>query len=47
MFNAKHICSFVGALTSLKARSHGAIYLFATVMQKMDCVDVNETVHMV
>ena len=30
-----------------KARSHGAIFLFATVMQKMDCVDVNECVHMV
>ena len=32
---------------SLKARSHGAIFLFATAMQKMDCVDVNEGVHMV
>ena len=31
----------------LKARSHGAIFLFATAMQKMDCVDVNEGVHMV
>ena len=32
---------------NLKARSHGAIFLFATAMQKMDCVDVNEGVHMV
>ena len=31
----------------LKARSHGAIFLFATAMQKMDCVDANEGVHMV
>ena len=30
-----------------KARSHGAIFLFQTAMQKMDCVDVNESVHMV
>ena len=33
--------------TSVKARSHGAIFLFVTAMQKMDCVDVNEGVHMV
>ena len=26
---------------SLKARSHGAIFFFATAMQKMECVDVN------
>ena len=32
---------------TLKARSHGAIFLFATAIQKMDCVDVNEGVHMV
>ena len=31
----------------LKTRSHGAIFLFATAMQKMDCVDVNEGVHIV
>ena len=31
----------------LKARSHGRIFLFATAMQKMDCTDVNEGVHMV
>ena len=31
----------------LKAHSHGAIFLFVTAMQKMDCVDVNEGVHMV
>ena len=31
----------------LKARSHGAIFLFATAMQKVDCVDANEGVHMV
>ena len=29
------------------ARSHGAIFLFVTAMQKMNCVDVNDTVHMV
>ena len=26
----------------IKALSHGVIFLFATAMQKMDCVDVNE-----
>ena len=31
----------------MKARSHGAIFLFATAMQKLDRVDVNEGVHMV
>ena len=30
-----------------KARSHDVIILFATAMQKMDCVAVNEGVHMV
>ena len=34
-------------LQGIKARSHGAIFLFATAMQKMDCVDANEGVHMV
>ena len=28
-----------------KARSHGAFFFFATAMQKMDCVVVNDTVH--
>ena len=32
---------------TVKARSHGAIFLLSTAMQKMDCVDVNEGVHMV
>ena len=32
---------------SLKSRSHGAIFLFATAMQKMECVDVNGGVQMV
>ena len=41
----RHEC-FV-TVSGLKARSHGAIFLFATAMQKMDCVDVNEGVHMV
>ena len=31
----------------LKARSHGAIFFFAFAMWKMDCVGVNEGVHMV
>ena len=34
-------------IACVKARSHGAIFLFATAMQKMDCVDVNEGVYMV
>ena len=37
----------LGCVCILKARSHRAIFLFATAMQKMDCVDVNEAVHMV
>ena len=32
---------------TLKARSHGPIFLLVTAMQKMDCVDVNEGVHTV
>ena len=34
-------------LPQLKVRSRGAIFLFATALQKMDCVDVNKGGHMV
>ena len=30
-----------------KANSHGAIFLFVFPIRKMDCVDLNDTVHMV
>ena len=31
----------------LKARSHGAIFVNATAIRKMGCVDVNDAAHMV
>ena len=43
----KGIASIYCPLSGFKVRSHSAIFLFATAMQKMDCVDVNEGVHMV
>ena len=33
--------------TNVKARSHGTIFVNATVIWKMGCLDVYETVHMV
>ena len=42
-----HVCLIHSWLSGVKARSHSTIFVFATAMQKMDCVDVNEGVHMV
>ena len=38
---------FARCMSSLKARSHGAIFFVNATAIKMSCVDVNETVHMV
>ena len=46
LFEIQWVC-FCQSKVTFKARSHGTIFLLATAMQKMDCVEVNEGVHMV